>query len=191
MNVIRFYKPYGVLSKFTDTEGRATLADYINVPGVYAAGRLDRDSEGLIILTDDRRLNTRLTDPQYRHPRTYLVQVERLPTEEALAQLRAGVMIKGRRTLPAEVKLLSKPPALPARDPPVRYRKTVPTAFIELTLYEGRNRQVRRMTAAVGYPTLRLIRVAIGPITLHDLAPGDWQHLTTTERQALWHSINS
>ncbi len=189
MKLIRFYKPYGVLSKFTDAEGRSTLADYIDVTNVYPVGRLDRDSEGLMILTDNGALNARLIHPRYRHPRTYLVQVERVPDQEALRQLRQGVVIKGRQTLPAEADLLHNVPELPSRDPPVRFRKTVPTAFVQITLHEGRNRQVRRMTAAVGHPTLRLIRVAIGPIDLNGLTPGEWQHLTAEQRRALEQTV--
>jgi 23S rRNA pseudouridine2457 synthase len=187
--VIRFYKPYGVLSRFTDAAGRPTLADYIAVPGIYAAGRLDMDSEGLLILTDYGPLNMRLTDPAYGHPRAYLAQVERIPDETALQQLRRGVVIGGHKTLPAAVRLLSEVPELPPREPPVRYRKTVPTAFLEITLFEGKNRQVRRMTAAVGHPTLRLIRTRIGPVSLAGLTPGVWLDLTAAERRALWQSV--
>lgn len=187
--VIRFYKPFGVLTKFTDPDGRPTLADYIDVPDIYAAGRLDKDSEGLLLLTNHNPLKTRLTEPKYAHPRTYIVQVERIPDEAALATLAAGVIIGEYQTKPATVRLLTNPPDLPPRDPPVRYRKSVPTAFLEMTLIEGKNRQVRRMTAAVGHPTLRLIRVAIGPITLDGLNIGQWQNLTITEQQALYQSV--
>lgn len=179
------FKPYGVLSKFTDAAGRTTLADFGLPPDVYAAGRLDRDSEGLLLLTDDSALAHRLTTPRYRHPRTYLAQVERVPTPEALQTLRDGVTIQGRRTLPAQVELLADEPDLPPRPVPIRYRKNVPTAWLRLVLYEGRNRQVRRMTAAVGHPTLRLVRVGIGPLRLGNLQPGQWRDLTPTERQAL------
>ncbi len=189
LQIIRFYKPFGVLTKFTDAEGRPTLADYISVPDVYPAGRLDRDSEGLLLLTNHNHLKTRLTEPSFAHPRTYLVQIEHIPTNAALQQLRAGVAIQGRRTRPAEVELLHEILDLPPRNPPVRFRKTVPTAFITMTLYEGRNRQVRRMTAAVGHPTLRLIRIAIGPITLNGLSPGEWQTLTSAERSTLARSV--
>ncbi len=187
--IIRFYKPYGVLSKFTDTEGRPTLADYIDVPQVYAAGRLDKDSEGLMILTNHKRLSTRLTEPRFAHPRTYWVQVEHIPDQAALRQLEQGVEIGDYRTKPSIVRLLEEPPDLPPREPPIRFRKSVPTAFIELTLFEGKNRQVRRMTAAVGHPTLRLIRIAIGPITLDGLAVGQWADLSVHERQALYKSV--
>lgn len=186
---IRFYKPYGVLTKFTDDDARPTLADYIDIPSVYAAGRLDKDSEGLLILTDDNDLNHRLTEPKFAHPRTYLVQVERIPDEVALNQLRQGVVIKGYKTQPAHVELMSAPENLPPREPPVRYRKTVPTAFLKMTLTEGKNRQVRRMTAAIGFPTLRLIRIAIGPITLDGLQQGEWQPLSEGEIKALRKSL--
>lgn len=187
--IIRFYKPYGVLTKFTDADNRPTLGDYIEIPKVYAAGRLDKDSEGLLILTDHNRLKTRLTEPRFEHPRTYLVQVEGVPDEAALQTLANGVVIRGERTKKAQVRLLDIAPQLPPRDPPVRFRKTVPTAFLELRLTEGKNRQVRRMTAAVGYPTLRLIRTAIGPINLTGLEPGAFQHLSQDEAKALFSSV--
>lgn len=187
--VIRFWKPYGVLTQFTDKEGRPTLADYINLPGIYAAGRLDYDSEGLLILTDSGRINQRLTQPHYAHPRTYLVQVERIPDDAALQQLRQGVTIKGHRTRPAQVRLLDSAPDLPERPVPIRYRKNVPECWLEMTLTEGRNRQVRRMTAAVGHPTLRLVRWAIGPVTLSGLQPGQWEPLDQAARGALWRSL--
>jgi 23S rRNA pseudouridine2457 synthase len=178
-------KPYDVLSQFTDASGRATLGDFVRVPGVYPVGRLDRDSEGLLLLTDDGPLAHRLTDPRFAHPRTYLVQVERVPGPEALEALRRGVVLKDGPTRPTEAELLAEPPALPERPVPIRFRKHVPTAWLRLVLREGRNRQVRRMTAAVGHPTLRLVRVAIGPVTLGDLAPGRWRELTAAERAAL------
>jgi 23S rRNA pseudouridine2457 synthase len=187
--IIRFWKPYGVLTKFTDEGGRPTLADYIHLPGVYAAGRLDMDSEGLLLLTDDTRLKTRLTDPHFEHPRVYLVQVERIPDDSALQRLRDGVELNDGRTRPARVERLSQPPDLPERPVPVRYRKNVPDGWLKLTLTEGHNRQVRRMTAAVGHPTLRLVRWAIGPITLEGLTPGEWRRLTETESAALWRSV--
>ena len=190
---LMFYKPFNVLSQFTDRanvelEGqmdRQTLKAYIAVPDVYAVGRLDRDSEGLLLLTDDGRLQHRLSDPRYNHPRTYWAQVERVPDSSALEQLRQGVTIKGYRTKPAQVKLLEQEPVLPPRDPPIRYRKSVPTAWLQLTLTEGKNRQVRRMTAAVGYPTLRLVRVAIANLQLGNLQPGQWRDLTAQEVQSL------
>jgi 23S rRNA pseudouridine2457 synthase len=181
-----FHKPYDVLSQFTDRGGdRATLKDYVPVPGVYPVGRLDRDSEGLLLLTNDGPLQHRLSSPQYGHPRTYWVQVERVPNEAALDQLRQGVVIQTQRTRPAEVQLLPGEPPLPPRHPPIRDRKTVSTCWLALTLREGRNRQVRRMTAAVGHPTLRLVRVAIGPLQLGDLPLGKWRSLTPEEVQSL------
>ncbi|MCU0246445.1 MAG: pseudouridine synthase [Bryobacter sp.] len=180
---LAFYKPYNVLTQFTDPDGTGwkTLKDYIAVPGVYPVGRLDRDSEGLLLLTDDGALAHRLTEPKYAHPRTYWVQVEGTVTEAALEQLRRGVMIQGVKTRPAKARGLEGEPALPPRDPPVRYRKSIPTAWIELTLTEGRNRQVRRMTAAVGLPTLRLVRAAIGELRLGELTPGEWRELESAE----------
>jgi 23S rRNA pseudouridine2457 synthase len=187
---LRLWKPYGVLTKFTDAEGRPTLADYVDGPGVYAAGRLDLDSEGLLLLTDDGRLNKLLTDPRHHHPRTYWAQVERIPNEAALEQLRRGVMLKDGRSRPARAHLLEGEPhvngePLPPRPVPIRERKNIPTAWLELTLTEGRNRQVRRMTAAVGHPTLRLVRCAIGELTLDGLTPGAWEWLTPAQMQAL------
>jgi len=187
--VARFWKPYGVLSQFTDPEGRPTLADYIDMPGIYAAGRLDFDSEGLLILSDSGSLIARLTSPTFRHPKIYLVQVERLPDAEALSQLRRGVLLRDGWTLPAQVSLLAEPPALPDRDPPIRFRKAVPTAWLRLTIREGRNRQVRRMTAAVGHPALRLVRERVGPVGLDGLAPGGWELLSPQEVKALWRAL--
>ncbi|MCS7030572.1 MAG: pseudouridine synthase [Gloeomargarita sp. SKYG116] len=182
-----FNKPYRVLCQFRDDQGRVTLKDFIPIPDVYPAGRLDYDSEGLLLLTNDGRLQHRLTDPRYGHPRTYWVQVEGIPMPEALEQLCQGVVIQGYRTRPAEVALLPDEPKLPPRYPPIRFRRFIPTAWLQMTLREGRNRQVRRMTAAVGYPTLRLVRVAIGHLQLKDLAPGRWRELTHEEQQKLWH----
>jgi pseudouridine synthase len=182
---LKLFKPYDVLTQFTDEGGRATLKDFVPVAGVYPVGRLDRDSEGLLLLTDDGPLAHRLTDPRYGHPRTYLAQVERVPTPEALEALQRGVELSDGPTRPAGARLLVEPPSLPDRPVPVRFRKNVPTAWIELTLREGRNRQVRRMTAAVGFPTLRLVRVAIGRVTLDDLAPGKWRDLTDAEVETL------
>ncbi|MEM1308988.1 MAG: pseudouridine synthase [Cyanobacteria bacterium P01_H01_bin.153] len=177
-----FYKPYDVLSQFTDSQGdRATLKNFIPVPHVYPVGRLDRDSEGLLLLTNHGQLQHRLSNPKYQHPRTYWVQVERLPDDAEIAQLCQGVMIQGRPTRPAGVRRLTSEPALPPRVPPIRYRQSVPTSWLEMVLTEGRNRQVRRMTAAVGYPTLRLVRWAIGQITLAGLSPGEWRSLSTAE----------
>jgi 23S rRNA pseudouridine2457 synthase len=178
--LIRFNKPFNVLSQFTDkgTDGssRATLSDYIELPRVYPAGRLDRDSEGLLLLTNDGRLQARIADPQFKLPKTYLVQVEGTVGDAALAQLRSGVRLNDGITLPALAEAID-PPELWPRDPPVRFRKSVPDCWIRLTISEGRNRQVRRMTAAVGLPTLRLVRWAVGDWTLEGLAPGEWREL--------------
>ena len=186
---IAFNKPYGVLPCFTDPNGRPTLADYIDFPGVYAAGRLDLDSEGLLLLTSDGTLAHHITDPQHKLPKRYLVQIERIPSEEALEQLRTGVVLNGKKTKPAEVRLLPNDPQLPDRPVPIRFRKNVPTAWLEIILREGLNRQVRRMTAAVGNPTLRLVRVAIGPIMLGNLHPGDWRNVTSGEISQLYSAV--
>lgn len=173
--LIAFNKPHGVLCQFTDREGRATLADYIRQKDVYAAGRLDRDSEGLLLLTDDGALAHRLTDPRHKQPKTYLVQVEGTPDVAALRKLQRGVTLKDGPARPAQVELLASAPGwLWPRDPPVRFRKHIPTAWLSLTIREGRNRQIRRMTAAVGLPTLRLVRIRVGTVELGDLAPGAW-----------------
>jgi 23S rRNA pseudouridine2457 synthase len=185
MRYIIFHKPYGVLSQFTPEGNYATLKDYIEVPEVYAVGRLDADSEGLLLLTDDGRLQHRLTAPKFQHPRTYWAQVEKIPDRAALAQLCSGVTIGNYQTLPAQARLLDPAPELPPRQPPIRERKQIPTAWLELILTEGKNRQVRRMTAAVGFPTLRLVRVAIGSITLSELPLGQWRDLTATELAVL------
>lgn len=167
-------KPYDVLCQFTDGEGRATLADFVDVKGVYPAGRLDRDSEGLVILTDDGRLQARISDPRHKMEKTYFAQVEGVVTEAALQALRQGVALKDGPTLPARARKVDTPDWLWPRVPPIRERKTVPDGWIELTIREGRNRQVRRMCAAVGLPCLRLIRWRVGDWTLQGLAPGDW-----------------
>ena len=187
---ILFYKPYDVLCQFTDENGRSTLKDYIPIPNIYSVGRLDRDSEGLLLLTDNGQLQHRLGHRQFAHPRTYWVQVERIPDLNALEKLRQGLHIQDYRTRPAIVNLLDFEPDLPPREPPIRYRKSVPTAWLEITLTEGRNRQVRRMTAAVGYPTLRLIRTAItidknNKLCLTGLQPNQWREVTEKERKAL------
>ena len=173
--LIRFNKPWGVLSQFS-AEGRwRGLKDFIDIPGVYVAGRLDADSEGLLLLTGDGRLQARIADPRFKMEKTYWLQVEGVPTEAALAALRGGVPLNDGLTRPARARLLDPPPEVWEREPPIRVRQSIPTAWLELVIREGRNRQVRRMTAAVGLPTLRLIRVAIGPYSLDGLAPGSWQ----------------
>jgi 23S rRNA pseudouridine2457 synthase len=183
--IIALHKPYDVLCQFSDDSGRRTLKEFVPIERIYPAGRLDRDSEGLLLLTDDGPLAHRLTDPRFEHPKTYLVQVERVPDPEALERLRRGVVLNDGRTRPAETELLAESPALPDRSVPIRFRKNVPTAWLRMTIREGRNRQVRRMTAAVGYPTLRLVRVAVGPVSLGDLAPGQWRELSIEEAAAL------
>lgn len=177
--LIAFNKPWGVLCQFTDRSDppRPTLADFGLPPGVYAAGRLDRDSEGLLLLTDDGALAHRLTDPRHRQEKTYLVQVEGDPDETALEALRRGLLLKDGPTLPARARRVDPPAWLWPRDPPIRVRKSIPDSFIELAIREGRNRQVRRMTAAAGFPTLRLVRLAIGPHRLDGLVPGQWRRL--------------
>lgn len=177
--LILLNKPYGVLSQFTDRGGegaRATLSDYVDIPGVYPAGRLDRDSEGLLLLTGDGRLQARIADPKFKMPKTYLVQVEGAIDEEALHRLRTGVVLKDGMTLPASAEPIDDPQLWP-RDPPVRFRKSVPDCWIALTIREGRNRQVRRMTAAAGFPTLRLVRWSIGDWSAEGLAPGEWREI--------------
>lgn len=179
--LIRFNKPFDVLSQFTDRGSadskRRTLSDFIDLPGVYPAGRLDRDSEGLMLLTDDGWLQARIADPRHKLPKTYRVQVEGIPDETAMQALRDGVDLKDGPTRPARARRIDEPEGLWPRVPPIRVRRTVPDCWIELTIREGRNRQVRRMTAAVGHPTLRLIRWRIGDWTLQGLAPGQWEEI--------------
>ncbi|MCK0138045.1 pseudouridine synthase [Aliiroseovarius sp. F47248L] len=181
MTTILFNKPFNVLSQFTDkgSEGapRQTLSDYIDLPGIYPAGRLDRDSEGLLVLTDDGELQAKIANPRHKLPKTYWVQVERIPDDAALQTLRDGVNLKDGVTRPAQARRIVEPKMLWLRDPPVRFRKSVPDCWIELTIREGKNRQVRRMTAAVGHPTLRLIRYAVGGWTLEGLGSGKWRHV--------------
>lgn len=183
--LIAFNKPWGVLCQFTQEEpGQRTLADFGFPPGVYPVGRLDMDSEGLLLLSDERALVDRLLNPKRAHPRTYYVQVERIPDEAALQTLRTGVLVQGKRTLPCAAKRLEPAPDLPPREPPIRVRLSVPDCWLSLTLTEGRNRQVRRMTAAVGHPTLRLVRMQIGGFA-PELKPGTWREVTPQERQRI------
>ena len=175
--LIAFNKPFGVICKFRPEPGRPTLADYIRIPNVYPAGRLDTDSEGLLLLTDDGVLQTRIADPSHKLPKTYWAQLEGLPTEEALIALRNGVTLNDFTTKPAGARLIDEPANLWPRDPPIRYRAKIPTSWLELTLREGKNRQVRRMTAHVGFPTLRLVRAKIGVVSVDSLAPGTWREI--------------
>jgi 23S rRNA pseudouridine2457 synthase len=186
--LLAFHKPYGVLSQFTPEPGSRwrTLADFAFPKAVYPLGRLDADSEGLLLLSDEPGLNTRLLHPTHEHRRTYWAQVERVPSAEALAQLERGVVIGGHKTLPCRAQLLDPQPEMPPRDPPIRYRKNVAEAWVALELIEGKNHQVRRMTAAVGHPTLRLMRVKIGGFELGPLAVGTWRELSVTERAAIF-----
>ncbi|CEJ43462.1 rRNA large subunit pseudouridine synthase E [Umezakia ovalisporum] len=186
---ILFYKPYGVLSQFTqETSKHNTLKDYIPVPDVYPVGRLDWDSEGLLLLTNDGQLQHRLAHPCFGHQRTYWVQVEGIPSADALNKLQMGVEIQNYRTQPAQVRLFLEHPHLPERNPPIRFRKSIPTSWLEMTLTEGKNRQVRRMTATVGFPTLRLVRVSIAHLNLNGLQLGQWRHLMPSELKLL-HSL--
>jgi 23S rRNA pseudouridine2457 synthase len=204
LHYILFNKPYGVLSQFTPAcrnsalrragtpeHNHSTLKDFGSFPSdVYPVGRLDADSEGLLLLTNDNAVKHRMTDPKFEHERTYLVQVERIPSNEALQKLCNGIVIEGKKTKPAEVKLLDAEPNIPPRPVPIRFRKTVPTAWIELTLREGRNHQVRKMTAAVGHPTLRLVRIKTGTISLEGLAPSKWRDLREDELELLKRLLN-
>ena len=187
--LIAFNKPYGVLSQFTpDSSGNRTLADFGFPPRVYPIGRLDADSEGLLLLSDEADLNDRLLNPTRAHTRVYWAEVERVPDAASLVKLERGVILQGRKTLPCKARLLEPQPTLPPRDPPIRFRKSVPTCWIALELTEGKNRQVRRMTAAIGHPTLRLIRVQIGNYLLGDLPAGQWIALSPDERRLVFAS---
>jgi len=189
--LIAFHKPYGVLSQFTpDGSPNRPLAEFNFPKGVYPIGRLDADSEGLLLLSDEPELNDRLLNPRHAHRRNYWVQVERVPTVEALSKLEHGLVIQGERTLPCRARLLDPQPTLPLRDPPIRVRKNVPDCWVELELIEGRNRQVRRMTAAIGHPTLRLIRMKIGELEMGELASGQWQELPLSDRQRALSSVS-
>ncbi|MHA3772232.1 pseudouridine synthase [Verrucomicrobiota bacterium sgz303538] len=186
--LLAFHKPYGVLSQFTPEPGSRwrTLAEFGFPKSVYPLGRLDADSEGLLLLSDEQALNSRLLDPRHAHRRTYWAQVERIPAPEALRQLERGVVLSGRKTLPCHARMLDPQPEVPPRDPPIRVRKNVPDCWIALELVEGKYHQVRRMTAAAGHPTLRLLRVQIGKLELGDLAQGTWRELNNSERQAIF-----
>ena len=186
--VIGFHKPYGVLCQFTpDQVDQRTLADFGFPAEVYPVGRLDMDSEGLLLLSDEPGFNNRLLEPKTAHPRTYLTQVEGVPTDEVLDQLRrGGLVIQGHRTLPCAARVLTTAPDVEPRNPPVRFRQSIPTAWLELRLIEGKNRQVRRLTAAVGFPTLRLIRTAIGQLALEEIPLGTWQELTPEKIRRIW-----
>ena len=186
--LLAFHKPYGVLSRFTpDGSPNRTLAEFRFPKNVYPIGRLDADSEGLLLLSDEARLNERMLHPRHAHEREYWVQVERIPTPDALLKLAEGLVIQERRTLPCRTWILDPQPDVPPRDPPIRFRKTVPACWIGLELLEGKNRQIRRMTAAIGHPTLRLIRVRIGALELHLLPPAAWRELTLAERKLVLH----
>ncbi len=176
-----------MLTQFTDEAGRATLKDFVQVAGIYPVGRLDYDSEGLVLLTDDKALQHRLSDPKFKVEKTYWVQVEGLPTEQALTELRKGVYLKNLKTAPAQARLLTEEPPIWERTKPIRFRQHIPTTWVEIKISQGMNRQVRRMTAAVGFPTLRLIRPAIGPLTIENLQPGEYRELTQEEVSKLQH----
>lgn len=182
MKYILFYKPYAVLSQFSPEPGKQTLKDFLSLPkDIYPVGRLDFDSEGLLLLTNDNVIKNKLTDPKFDHPKTYLAQVERIPSEKELSTLRQGVVLEGKKTKPAEVELLAEEPHISPRSTPIRFRKSVPTSWLKIVIREGRNRQVRKMTAAIGHPTLRLIRIKIGNLDLQQMQPGEWKEITMPE----------
>ncbi len=184
LQLLLLNKPFQVLTRFSRGDDRLTLADFVSAPGFYPAGRLDYDSEGLLLLTDHGPLQAQLSNPRWKVAKTYLVQVEQTPDQTVLAQLRQGVALSDGITLPAEAELIDEPPGLWPRTPPIRFRKNIPTAWIKLTIKEGRNRQVRRMTAAVGHPTLRLIRWSVGPWSITGIEPGEWREVSQEELRA-------
>lgn len=175
--IVLFNKPYGVLTQFTDSSGRETLANYISIPHIYPAGRLDRDSEGLLVLTDDVKLREQITHPRYKMAKKYLAQIEGIPDEDSLVKLRKGILLNDGLTKPAVVRIIPEPELWP-RNPPIRFRQTIPTTWLEITIKEGKNRQIRRMTAAIHHPTLRLVRIAIGEWTLEGLFPGEYKFVS-------------